>query len=132
MVPVQRSLLITLSSTLLLAAALTPARVTATPTGYAQGKQLFTTAGCAHCHGAEGVNGERGPDLQRIRNRMSAAQIFTQIHDGSKSMPAFGDNLTKPEIDELVAYLRTKRKKIVGPPPPQGQSPHPPSPDEGF
>jgi mono/diheme cytochrome c family protein len=49
---------------------------------------------------------------------MSAVQVATQIRDGSKSMPAFADSLSAPEIDDLVVYLRTKRKKIVKPPPP--------------
>jgi mono/diheme cytochrome c family protein len=128
--PVQYSLPLALSATLLVALALVPAHSRANSTAYTQGKELFATKGCAHCHGVDGINGERGPDLQEIRKRMSAVQITTQIHDGSKSMPAFGEELTPPEIKDLVAYLRTKRKKIVKPPP---APPAPkPDPDAGF
>jgi mono/diheme cytochrome c family protein len=125
MVSVHRSLPVTCSAALLVALALIPTRGKATSTAYTQGKELFATKGCAHCHGTDGINGDRGPDLQTIRNRMSAAQIVTQIHDGGKAMPAFGDSLSSPEIDSLVAYLRTKRKTIVKPPPPP---PAPPTP----
>jgi mono/diheme cytochrome c family protein len=124
MVSVPRSLPIALSAALMVALALTPTRVKATSTAYTHGKELFATKGCAHCHGTDGINGDRGPDLQTLRNRMSAAQVTTQIHDGGKSMPAFGDSLTSPEINDLVAYLRTKRKKIIKAPPPSA----PPAP----
>ena len=100
----------------------------ASSAAHARGAELFATHGCAHCHGTDGINGDRGPDLQLIRNRMSAAQIRTQIHDGSKDMPAFGDSLTTPQIDDLLAYLRTKRKHIVPPPPPA--KPATPTPDD--
>ncbi|WP_182278280.1 cytochrome c [Granulicella sp. 5B5] len=95
-----------------------PKTVTASSTARARGAELFATRGCAHCHGTDGVNGEIGPDLQLVRKRMNAARIFAQIHDGSKDMPAFADSLSTPQIDDLVAYLRTKRKHIIPPPPP--------------
>lgn len=100
-----------------------PSTVVADSTARARGAELFATRGCAHCHGPEGVNGDRGPDLQLVRKRMNAARIFSQIHNGSKDMPAFGDSLTTPQIDDLVAYLRTKRKHIIPPPPPAKPTP---------
>jgi len=36
--------------------------------------------------------------------------MVVQIHNGGKEMPAFGDQLSKAQIDDLVAYLRSKRK----------------------
>jgi mono/diheme cytochrome c family protein len=95
-----------------------PKTVTADSTARARGAELFAARGCAHCHGTDGVNGEIGPDLQLVRKRMNAARVFTQIHDGSKDMPAFADSLSTPQIGDLVAYLRTKRKHIIPPPPP--------------
>jgi mono/diheme cytochrome c family protein len=44
---------------------------------------------------------------------MTAAAIAKQIHDGGQAMPAFGDQLTAAQIDDLVAYLRSKRKVVV-------------------
>lgn len=96
----------------------------------ARGAETFATHGCAHCHGTDGVNGDRGPDLQLIRKRMSAAQVRVQIRDGSKDMPAFGDSLSTPQIDDLVAYLRAKRKHIVPPPPKPAADPAPANPDD--
>jgi ubiquinol-cytochrome c reductase cytochrome b subunit len=78
-----------------------------------RGAKLFATRGCVHCHGPAGVGGGKGPDLQLVRKRMKKAQITRQIHDGGKNMPAFGDALTMPEIDDLVAYLRARRKVIL-------------------
>lgn len=88
-----------------------------------RGAEIFADHGCAHCHGPAGVGGGRGPDLQRVRKRMNKAQIALQIHNGGLSMPAFGSVLTDPQIQDLVAYLRARRKFIVVP-----AAPHPASP----
>jgi mono/diheme cytochrome c family protein len=106
-----------LAAAVLLLAATAPTH--ADSSAKARGAELFATKGCVHCHGTAGVNGEIGPDLQQVRNRLSAAQITTQIHDGGKGMPAFGDQLSEKELADLVAYLRTKRKVIIPPPAPQ-------------
>jgi mono/diheme cytochrome c family protein len=82
----------------------------------ARGAEIFATHGCAFCHGKEGVGGGRGPDLQLVRKRLKPEQISRQIHDGGKGMPPFGDQLTGAEIEDLVAYLRAKRKFVVVPP----------------
>jgi mono/diheme cytochrome c family protein len=56
---------------------------------------------------------------------MNKDQIAHQIHDGGMSMPAFANSLTDPEIQDLVAYLRAKRKFI---PVPTAPRPAPPAP----
>ena len=76
----------------------------------ARGAELFATRGCLHCHGPEGVDIGRGPDLSDVRRRLKARAMVAQIHNGGKEMPAFGDQLSKAQIDDLVAYLRSKRK----------------------
>jgi mono/diheme cytochrome c family protein len=96
-----------------------PPPAQASSTAHARGAELFATHGCAHCHGTDGINGQIGPDLQQLRKRMTTEQVFKQIHDGSKDMPAFADSLSTPQIDDLIAYLRTKRKHIIPPPPPK-------------
>ena len=78
-----------------------------------RGAALFAARGCAHCHGPAGVGGPKGPDLQLVRKRRNKKQIREQIVDGGKSMPEFGDVLTSPEISDLIAYLRARRKVIV-------------------
>jgi mono/diheme cytochrome c family protein len=88
-----------------------------------RGAELFEQRGCSHCHGPAGIGGKRGPDLQLVRKHMNKAQITLQIHNGGMMMPAFGNTLTTPQIQDLVAYLRAKRKVIVVPPAPHVDSP---------
>jgi len=92
-----------------------------------RGAELFATLGCAHCHGPAGVGGGKGPDLQLVRKRMNKEQIAHQIHDGGMSMPAFANSLTDTEIQDLVAYLRAKRKfvKVPAKPPAAPATPSP-------
>jgi mono/diheme cytochrome c family protein len=103
---------------LLTVACLPGKTVHAGSTPQARGAELFATTGCAHCHGPAGIGGPTGPDLQLVRKRLSADMIAQQIRDGGKAMPAFGEDLTKPDIDDLVAYLRAKRKLVLVPIPP--------------
>ena len=74
------------------------------------GEQIFAATGCAHCHGPAGLQGGDGPSLKDVRKHLSASQMATQIHDGGKAMPAFGEQLSSAQIDDLVEYLRSKRK----------------------
>lgn len=90
-----------------------PSPVAASSKAKDRGAELFATHGCAHCHGPAGVGGIKGPDLQLVRKRLKKKQIRHQIHDGGKSMPEYGDMLTSPQINDLLAYLRAKRKVIV-------------------
>jgi mono/diheme cytochrome c family protein len=80
------------------------------------GAVLFQNKGCAHCHGAGGSGGKKGPDLTNLRkNKLwPPAKITTQILNGGQKMPPFGDSLSDPEIAQVVAYLRAKQR----PPPP--------------
>ncbi len=94
------------------------------------GAELFEERGCSHCHGPAGVGGKRGPDLQLVRKRMNKEQITLQIHNGGMVMPAFGNTLTTPEIQDLVAYLRARRKVIVIPPTPPPDSVNTPAPSD--
>jgi mono/diheme cytochrome c family protein len=114
-----------------LATAPQTSRVAAGSNAKALGAEVFASHGCAHCHGVNGVGGGQGPDLQLVRKRMNKAQIARQIHDGSKEMPAYGDQLSSVQIDDLVAYLHAKRKTIVKVPKPAAdvQKPEPEDPN---
>lgn len=71
---------------------------------------MFASVGCAHCHGVAGISGGRGPSLAQVRERKTPEQMYMQIHDGGKSMPPFGEQLSSDQIHDLVEYLRSKRK----------------------
>jgi mono/diheme cytochrome c family protein len=92
-----------------------------------RGAELFATKGCAFCHGPAGVGGNIGPDLQLVRQRRTREQIVAQIQNGSKIMPNFGDKLTGDEINDLVAFLLSKRKYIDVPSKPVLATPTPPA-----
>lgn len=68
------------------------------------GRVLFLK-NCAHCHGAD-AHGDEGPDLHNLD--WTNEQIATRIRNGKKGqMTSFAGKLQAPEIDALIAYLRT-------------------------
>ena len=70
----------------------------------AQGQRLFVM-NCAHCHGDD-AHGDEGPDLHNLHR--SDVRIHEVITAGIKGeMPSFGKKLGDPEVQQLVAYLRT-------------------------
>ncbi len=82
----------------------------------ANGKEIFTSAGCASCHtlAAAGSTAKVGPDLGKLENADEAfirtsivdpgAEIANGFEDGV--MPAnFGEELSKQDLDALVKYL---------------------------
>jgi mono/diheme cytochrome c family protein len=81
------------------------------------GAILFRDKGCAHCHGAGGTGGKKGPDLSGLRTDKlwPPANITHQILNGGQKMPPFSDSLTDAEIGQLVAYLRAKHRPIPRP-----------------
>lgn len=76
------------------------------------GAVLFRDKDCAHCHGAGGVGGKKGPDLTGLRKDKNwpPAKIANQILNGGQKMPPFRDSLTDQEADQLVAWLRAKNR----------------------
>lgn len=91
-------------------------RTSASSNAEEHGQELFATKGCTRCHGPNGVGGKKGPDLQLVRKRRTREFMVGQIRDGGQEMPAFGTALTQQEIDDLVSFLRAKRKVIIPPP----------------
>lgn len=65
---------------------------------------------CAICHGADRAGSPPTfPSLIGIRNRLTAAQIRSVIHNGMGRMPAF-DALSNAQVNALLAYLRNGSK----------------------
>lgn len=67
---------------------------------------------CVVCHGADGTGTATGkslkaPDLHSDAvQKMTAAQMVTQVSDGKNNMPPFKSTLTDDQIKDVVAYVR--------------------------
>lgn len=86
------------------------AQVVGTSTGaVARGADIFYKKGCEYCHIVSGYGGVRGPDLTKAGNRMSAAQIETRIFSGAANMPSYTGNLTPEQLNDLVAFLQSRK-----------------------
>ncbi len=78
-----------------------------------KGKEVFEQ--CAVCHSADSPEMKMGPSLQGLfKHKMlkngkpvTAASVMEQINNGGNGMPAYEDQLSKPEKDDLMAYLKT-------------------------
>ena len=71
----------------------------------AAGKELFASH-CAGCHGVEGQGGI-GPDLSGASYKFGRShdEVLISIRDGRPDgMPAFGNQLSGSQIEELVAF----------------------------
>jgi len=71
-------------------------------------------ANCVVCHGADGTGSPTGkalmaPDLHSDAvQKMTVAQMVTQVSDGKNNMPPFKNSLTKEQISAVVTYVRTE------------------------
>ena len=67
---------------------------------------------CVVCHGADGTGTPTGkslkaPDLHSDAvQKMTVAQMVTQVADGKNNMPPFKSTLTDDQIKDVVAYVR--------------------------
>ncbi|HEX5439125.1 MAG TPA: c-type cytochrome [Gemmatimonadaceae bacterium] len=86
-----------------------------------QGRRLFVSLNCSGCHGGH-AGGGMGPSLRDsvwIYGN-SDTQIFATIMEGRPlGMPAWGALIPKPQIWQLVSYIKSLRTP---------QEPEPPTP----
>lgn len=86
----------------------------------AHGKQLFTDLKCGVCHSVDGVGNKKGP-IDDVGAKLSAAEIRSWITSAPEMavkmkaerkppMKAYAD-LSKTDLDDLVAYLSSLKKK---------------------
>ena len=95
-----------------------PTLVPASAADLPSGAALFHEKGCEHCHGVNGVGiPGKAPSLLTVGKRLKKDAIEKQIHDGGKTMPAFGDALQPDEITALVDMLSKQKKAPKGSPP---------------
>lgn len=76
-----------------------------------EGAKLFHQKGCEFCHAIAGHGGHRGPDLTYVADRLTPAEMTIRIVNGAKLMPAFGGILTSQQLDDLVAFLKTRKRQ---------------------
>lgn len=72
-----------------------------------QGAVIFQSMQCRNCHSLGGQGGERGPTLDSVATRLTEDQLIRQVVQGGGNMPAYGKNLSPPEVTALVQFLDT-------------------------
>jgi mono/diheme cytochrome c family protein len=77
------------------------------PLGEAElrGRQLFAQR-CANCHG--GTAQRPGPPLGRASvQRLGETAVRDKIARGSAMMPGFAATLQPPQVDQIIAFVKT-------------------------
>lgn len=72
-----------------------------------QGQVVFQEKQCRNCHMLGGQGGERGPALDDVATRLNYDQLVRQVLQGGGNMPAYGKNLSPPQVAALVSFLAT-------------------------
>jgi mono/diheme cytochrome c family protein len=74
------------------------------------GQDIYTHK-CLQCHSVNEGEVRLGPSLysemRKPNPKKSASEVRTILENGKGKMPSFQDKLTKQDIDNLLAYLRT-------------------------
>ena len=72
----------------------------------AQGRAIFRSAGCGHCHtlAAAGAHGHVGPDFD-TSERLTRAQILQELNAGVGGMPSFRRRLSDRQEAALAEFL---------------------------
>ncbi|MEP6672577.1 MAG: cytochrome b N-terminal domain-containing protein [Chthoniobacter sp.] len=91
---------------------LTPEIIGATNGPVFIGAHLFEQKACLNCHLVEGHGGRRGPDLTYIADTLTKDNMVIRIVNGGVNMPAFGATLKPEQIDDLVAFLQTRKRPV--------------------
>jgi ubiquinol-cytochrome c reductase cytochrome b subunit len=102
-----------------------------TPAAYLEGRSALELQGallvqgkqCRNCHSLGGEGGLRGPALDGVATRLTHDQLIRQVLQGGGEMPAYGDNLSPPQVTALVAFLETLHPPGVQPARDSSQAP---------
>ena len=74
------------------------------------GAEVFAT-NCSVCHGDDGHGGGGGPDLTTMPKAQNEPEAIEQVTNGGGGMPAFGEQLSEEEIENVAAFVV---QKVVG------------------
>jgi ubiquinol-cytochrome c reductase cytochrome b subunit len=74
-----------------------------------RGAGLFVSKACFACHAIDGAGGRRGPNLSTVASRLNRDAITARIANGGGNMPAYAGSVTPSELQDLVAFLSTRR-----------------------
>ena len=71
----------------------------------AAGESVFASNGCGSCHVLEaaGASGAVGPNLDE--SQPDHELVVDRVTNGAGAMPAFGDQLSETEIQNVAAYV---------------------------
>lgn len=88
-----------------------PTKVIGTSSGpIARGAALWHSQGCAYCHSVSGYGGIRGPSLTNIGNELTSDQMIIRILNGGDNMPQYAGILKPAQINDLVAFLQSRKQ----------------------
>lgn len=78
---------------------------------------LFRDKGCAYCHGMDLAGTKKAPALAEVRKdkAWTPEKMTDQILNGGQKMPPFRESLSDEEINQLVAFLRAKKRPPIPP-----------------
>lgn len=68
----------------------------------------MTQAQCIACHGAE-LEGGGAPALRGVGDRMSKEELVDIVTNGRDAMPAFKENLSVAQIDQIATWLSKQK-----------------------
>ena len=79
----------------------------------AKGKEVFDQ--CSVCHNADSTETKVGPGLKGLFKMaklvngkpVNEANVRELINEGGNGMPAYADQLSDPDKNNLIAYLKT-------------------------
>ena len=74
-----------------------------------QGAHLFYQKGCEYCHMISGHGGQRGPNLTTVGDRLTTVDMQIRILNGGYNMPAYGSDLSPDEVNQLIAFLQSRK-----------------------
>jgi ubiquinol-cytochrome c reductase cytochrome b subunit len=83
-----------------------------------QGAAVFQSKSCRNCHALDGSGGRRGPDLTAVGTRLTRDQLIDQVSNGTPGggdMPAYGKQISPPEMTALAEFLENLRPEGAPP-----------------